>query len=88
MAGCVPAIHMDPRDKPGDDDWGDRAWSDTTLDPRVHLFVGAKTWMPTDQVRGLKAHRSSPCAEGPRIKPGQGINKPIEPWEATLLGCG
>jgi len=22
MAGLVPAIHVDPRDKPGDDDWG------------------------------------------------------------------
>ena len=34
-------------------------------DPRVHVFVGKrreqKTWMPTDQVRGLKAHGSSPA---------------------------
>jgi hypothetical protein len=24
MAGLDPAIHVDPRVKPGDDDWGDR----------------------------------------------------------------
>jgi hypothetical protein len=33
------------------------------LDPRVHVFflhpLEPKTWMPTDQVRGLKAHGSS-----------------------------
>jgi hypothetical protein len=23
MAGLVPAIQVDPRDKPGDDDWGE-----------------------------------------------------------------
>jgi hypothetical protein len=35
------------------------------LDPRVHVFgvvLGAdKTRAPTDQVRGLKAHGSSPA---------------------------
>jgi hypothetical protein len=35
------------------------------LDPGVHVFEiripQKKRWMPTDQVRGLKAHGSSPA---------------------------
>ena len=38
------------------------------LGPRIHVFAAAqlvlmRTWTPTDQVRGLKAHGTSP-AEG------------------------
>jgi hypothetical protein len=36
------------------------------LDPGTHVFFCGrhrylKTWMPTDQVRGLKAHGTSPA---------------------------